>query len=157
MIILHFDVKCSDSFVIVLNFRKWHHCFRMHACQRMCLRTGRHDSSVRWDSVCGVKGRYSSLSPGRGCETNARGGCMRWYVADCWSLSNSTRTGEMRDEFSLQSDISYIYRCDDIIFKMRSNADSKKKGFPCPNSDHSQVLNRWPNPTLILLAAFVKF
>ncbi len=65
---------------------------------------------------------------------------MRWCVADCWSLSNSTRTGEMRDEFSLQSDISYIYRCDDIIFKRRYNSNSKE-GFPCLNSDHSQVLN----------------
>lgn len=76
-------------------------------------------------------------SPGRGCETNARGGCMRWYVADCWSLSNSTHTGAMRDEFSLQSDISYIYRWDDIIL----DSDIMllvKEGFSCLNSHHSQ-------------------
>lgn len=128
----------------------------MHVRECLYVRNERHDLTVRWDSVCGVKRRYSSLSPGRGCETNVRGGCMRWYVADCWSLSNSTRTGEMRDEFYLQSDISYIYRCDDIIFKRRYNSNSKE-GFPCLTSDHSQVLNSWPNLTPILWTAIVKF
>lgn len=119
-------------------FRKWHPSFRMHASQNACslVIIEWYDSSLRWDSMCCAKGRYSSLSWQRVWNKTHAGDAWggMWETAGLLATAHVQELWEMNSLFK----VIYLTFTDGMISSLKRDIMLVvKEGFPCLNLHHS--------------------
>ncbi len=140
----------------VLKFGKWLLCFRIHACKRMLI-------CEKWAAWFDCKMRSRVVRKEGTVPSLLAEGVKQTHAGDAWGgvwqTAGLLATAHVQERWEMNSlfKVIYLTYTDVMISSLKGDNSNSKEGFPCLNSDHSQVLNSWPNLTPILWTAIVKF